>query len=89
MIGGQQKAFDLTPVPEHGRKLQRFARREILSARNELLRTNRYWRAYEGSRWLVSYVRRRRRETVPQLVASRSPAARLHQSGSHRVPPLR
>jgi hypothetical protein len=85
------ETFDLRPVPAHGRKLQRFARREILSARNELLRNNRYWRAYEGSRWLVSYVRRqrRRRETVPQLNASRSAAANLYQSGSHSVPPLR
>jgi hypothetical protein len=79
------ETIDLSPVPPHGRKLQRFARREILSARNELLRNNRYWRAYEGSRWLVSYARqRRRRETVPQLNASRSPAAGPYQAGSHR-----
>jgi hypothetical protein len=84
------ETFDLSPIPQHGPKLQRFARREILSARNELLRNNRYWRAYEGSRWLVSYLRqRRRRETVPQLNASRSPAARFYQSGSHPLPPLR
>jgi len=80
---------DLKPIPAHGRKLQRFARREILSARNELLRTNRYWRAYEGSRWLVSCVRRRRREAALQLVASRTSAASPYQSRSHPVARLR
>jgi len=40
------ETVDSTPVPEHGDKLQRFARREVLSARNELLRQNIYWRTY-------------------------------------------
>jgi hypothetical protein len=48
-------------LPEHGTKLQRFARREILSARNELIRTNPYWRSYEGSRWIYESIRRRMR----------------------------
>ena len=54
---------DLTSLPEHGDQLQRFARREILSARNELIRANPYWRTYEGSRWIVESIRRRRRRT--------------------------
>jgi len=33
------ETVDLTPLPEHGERLQRFARREILTARNDLLRT--------------------------------------------------
>jgi len=82
--------LDLGPVPAHGRRLQRFARREILSARNELLRSNRYWRTYEGSRWLISYMRRRRRrETVLRLIAAGCASASLYQCGSHAVLPLR
>jgi len=58
---------DSTPLPEHGDQLQRFARREILSARNELLRTNPYWRSYEASRWIFDFIRRRqRRAPVPE-----------------------
>ncbi len=47
-------------IPEHGDKWQRFARREILSARNELLRTNPYWRTFEASRWMVYSIRERK-----------------------------
>jgi hypothetical protein len=53
--------LDLTLLPAHGDRLQRFARREILSARNELIRTNPYWRTYEASRWMIESIRRRRR----------------------------
>lgn len=53
--------LDLTPLPAHGDRLQRFARREILSARNELIRTNPYWRTYEASRWMIESIRRRKR----------------------------
>jgi hypothetical protein len=82
------ETFDLAPVPAHGPKLQRFARREILSARNELLRNNRYWRAYEGTRWLVSYVRQRRRQETERFMASRSAAAALRPSAIRVAPPL-
>ena len=50
---------DSTPLPEHGDKLQRFARREVLSARNGILRTNPYWRTFEACRWVVEYFRSR------------------------------
>ncbi len=61
---------DSTPLPEHGNKLQRFARREILSARNELLRTNPYWRAFEASRWIVYSIRQRHHQTPdPELLS--------------------
>jgi LssY C-terminus len=60
---------DSAPLPVHGDKMQRFARREILSARNELLRTNPYWRTYEASRWIVESIRdRRRRVQDPELL---------------------
>jgi hypothetical protein len=62
------ETVDATPLPEHGGKLQRFARREILSARDEVLRTNPYWRTFEASRWIVRSIRRREhRRHDPEL----------------------
>ncbi len=61
---------DSTPLPEHGDKLQRFARREVLSARNDLLRTNPYWRTFEASRWIVYSIRQRNHRTQdPELLS--------------------
>ena len=57
---------DIAPVPPYGGKLQRFLRREILSARNELIRNNRYWRSYEAGHWLVNWLRRRMRQDPVQ-----------------------
>src|SRR6202021_3193153 len=45
------ETVDATPLAEHGGLVQRFARREILSARNGLLRTNPYWRTFEAPGW--------------------------------------
>ena len=47
-------------LPRHGRGIQRFARREILSLRNDLLRGNLYWRIYEGIRWTAVWTHQRR-----------------------------
>jgi hypothetical protein len=66
------ETVDAAPLPEHGDKWQRFARREVLSARNELLRTNPYWRAYEGSRLLVEWIRRRRQPGPDPEISSDS-----------------
>ncbi len=66
------ETVDWMALPEHGDKLERFARREILSARNELLRTNPFWRTYEGTRWLVDYVRWRRRQAADQELLTNS-----------------
>jgi hypothetical protein len=75
------ETVDSTPVPEHGDKLQRFARREVLSARNELLRQNIYWRTYEGSRWIVEWIRRRnQRQTSGQELSRISPPSGFFQS---------
>lgn len=49
---------DAPPLPQHGNRFQRILRREILSARNELLRDNLYWRTFEGTRWLIGSIRR-------------------------------
>jgi len=70
------ETVDATPLPEHGDKLQRFARREILSFRNGVLRTNPYWRTFEATRWIVESIRRRNKErnSDPELL-SKSPAA--------------
>jgi hypothetical protein len=73
------ETVDSTPLPEHGDKLQRFARREILSARNELLRTNPFWRTYEGSRWIVDYVRWRKQQTANQAFLSNPQPSSLPQ----------
>ena len=75
------ETVDLAPVPEHGDRLQRFARREILTARNDLLRTNPYWRAYEASRWLIDYyIRWHRRRMATLELSSNSPSSGLAQS---------
>lgn len=68
------ETVDVTQLPEHGDMLQRFARREILSARNELIRTNPYWRTYEGSRWLFESIHHHFRPTAsPELLSNSRP----------------
>jgi len=51
--------FTNAALPLHGSKLQRFARREILSLRSDVVRENLYWRSYEGVRWLITAYRGR------------------------------
>ena len=75
------ETVDSAPLPEHGDRWQRFARREVLSARNGLLRTNPYWRAYEGSRLIVEWIRRRRQATIgPELSTTSHPSSGFFQS---------
>ncbi len=71
---------DATPLRVHGDKLQRFARREVLSARNGLLRSNPYWRVYEGSRMVVEWILRRRQPTGSPELSSDSHASGFFQS---------
>ena len=61
------ETVDEAPVPMHGSKLQRFARREILSARSDLLRRNWYYRSYEAVRYIVTSARQHQR---PRTVLS-------------------
>ena len=70
-----------TPLAEHGGTLQRLARREILSFRNGLLRTNPYWRTFEASRWIVQSIRRRNKpRSDPDLLSgSRDYAVAMRQ----------
>ena len=58
-------SFPLEPLPAHGKRMERFARREILSMRNELIRNNSYWRSYEAIRFAVTAARRRK-ESEPE-----------------------
>jgi hypothetical protein len=77
------ETVDATPLAEHGDLLQRFARREILSFRNGLLRTNPYWRAFEASRWIVYSIRERKHRTPDPELLSGSASAWL----DYRQPP--
>jgi len=51
--------FNNAELPLHGTKVQRFARREILSLRSDVVRENIYWRSYEGVRWMITAYRGR------------------------------
>ena len=51
--------FTNAELPLHGSKMQRFARREILSLRSDVIRENIYWRSYEGVRWMITAYRGR------------------------------
>jgi hypothetical protein len=64
------ESVDATPLAEHGNLMQRFVRREILSARNGLLRTNPYWRTFEATRWIVQSIRQRQRLNASASVAA-------------------
>jgi hypothetical protein len=57
------ESSDDSPVPEHGGNVQLFARREILSLRNDLLRNNWFWRGYEITRWIGGILRTHVRES--------------------------
>jgi hypothetical protein len=57
------ETIDTAPVPIHGGKMALFARREILSARSDLIRNNWYWRGYEVTRWIVGVIRAHRRDS--------------------------
>jgi hypothetical protein len=51
-------ASDELPIRASGNVGYRFARREILWFRNDMLRNNVYWRGFEGGWWLFSALRR-------------------------------
>jgi hypothetical protein len=51
-------SFPAAALPRHGKAFERFARREILSVRNDLVRNNSYWRSYEAVRFAVTAARK-------------------------------
>ncbi len=59
-------------LPRHGNRVQRFARREVLCFRSDLLRENPYWRGYEGIRYLVSAIRSRHEHSADPEAYARS-----------------
>ena len=68
--------FTNAALPQHGSKVQRFARREILSLRSDVMRENLYWRSYEGVRWMITAYRGRggrARENDVRPVAKEEP----------------
>jgi hypothetical protein len=56
--------FPRDALPKHGKMMERLARREILSMRNELIRNNSYWRSYEAIRWAVSAARNHKESEI-------------------------
>ena len=56
--------FRPVELPPHGKRMERFARREILSLRNELIRDNSYWRGYEALRFAIGAARRHHESDV-------------------------
>lgn len=52
-------------IRAHGNGWQRFARRQILSIRNDFYRRNMYWRGYEATRWTVSAIRKKKQSSDP------------------------
>jgi hypothetical protein len=79
-------------LPMHGGKWQRFVRREILSMRSDLLRTNIYYRVYEGARLGVEALIRRARNRAEEPPAALRPAPPIPNravspsAASHRSP---
>lgn len=69
--------FTNAALPLHGSKVQRFARREILSLRSDVVRENIYWRSYEGVRWMITAYRgrggRAQENEARQLAAHEEP----------------
>jgi len=67
-------------LPLHGNKIQRFARREVLSFRNDLMRENIYYRAYEGTRWLIEAAIRRHRRHLTEPEYTPAPPVLLERA---------
>jgi hypothetical protein len=58
-------ASDSEPLRTRPNGFKRVLRREILSARSDFYRSTIYWRAYEGTRWMVLAIRHRHPHEQP------------------------
>jgi len=58
------ESLDQAPLAMRGSGMHRFARREILSMRSDLLRSNMYWRTFEGVRLIIVAVRRKHQQML-------------------------
>jgi len=85
----QTIAGDSDPLPVHGKMWQRFLRRQIMCARNELIRANVYWRSYEGARMLVLAYRHRHHVQDPDAPPQPSLASRLFPDRVSTIFPYR
>jgi hypothetical protein len=68
-------------LPVHGKLWERVLRREILSARSDLIRGNIYWRAYEGARSLAFLIQNHRQPPAADAPAQANWASRLQPTG--------
>jgi hypothetical protein len=68
-------------LPVHGKLWQRVLRREILSARSELIRGNPYWKAYEGVRSLAFLIQNHRQPPDADAAPQANWASRLQPTG--------
>ena len=64
-------------LPMHGSRFQRVVRREIMSFRSDMIRSNPYWRALEEARTLVTVIRQRRQVSDPDAPPKATFASRL------------
>jgi hypothetical protein len=80
----QMAAGDNT-LPVHGKLWQRLLRREILSARSDLIRGNIYWRAYEGLRSVVFMIQNRRQPPELDAAPQATLASRLQPTGLNSI----
>ena len=66
---------DTKPLTVRGSKWQRFLRREVLVTRNDVLRSNIYYRSFEGAEWVYKYFRNRTRkqQEMRSLLATYGP----------------
>jgi hypothetical protein len=68
-------------LPVHGKLWQRLLRREILTARSDLIRGNIYWKAYEGVRSVVFMIQNHRQPPELDAAPQSTWASRLQPSG--------
>ena len=73
------ETLDHSPLAMRGSGMYRFARREILSMRSDLLRCNIYWRSFEGVRLIVIAVRWKHRQMLEARAVK--PPKRVVSSG--------
>jgi len=77
----RQMAAGGDTLPMHGKLWQRLLRREILSARSDLIRGNVYWRTYEGIRSVVFMIQNHRQPPDLDAAPQSTWASRLQPSG--------
>jgi hypothetical protein len=77
-----------TSLPQRPGAFERIIRREVLTTRSDMLRTNLYYRSYEGGRFLITWlVRRMHPKPATLAVASPAVPASTAVPGSVAPPP--